>query len=244
MAPPSASPPELFVAANRFLFGAPIRRVAEGKSRYSVPVVFAPKTAKIEDTEVFYTIKSGGMAVSGSVPPGELTAASRQAAPENYMKELAHFLPRRQSVHFQEHFMTISIGDKLPDATFKVRVESEYADKTTDDVFAGKKVVLFGLPGAFTPTCSMNHLPGFLENRDVILSKGVDEIAVVAVNDHHVMKAWSEATRRQGQNPVPRRRRGEVHQGHWDGHRHGAAWAALEAVFDDCRGRRGQAAEC
>ena len=94
--------------------------------------------------------------------------------------------------------MTISIGDRLPDATFKVRVESEYADTTTSDVFAGKKVVLFGLPGAFTPTCSMNHLPGFLENRDVILSKGVDEIAVVAVNDHHVMRAWSEATGGKG----------------------------------------------
>jgi glutaredoxin/glutathione-dependent peroxiredoxin len=94
--------------------------------------------------------------------------------------------------------MTISIGDRLPGATFKVRVENEYADKTTNDVFAGKKVVLFGLPGAFTPTCSMNHLPGFLENRDVILGKGVDEIAVVAVNDHHVMKAWAEATGGKG----------------------------------------------
>jgi glutaredoxin/glutathione-dependent peroxiredoxin len=94
--------------------------------------------------------------------------------------------------------MTISIGDKLPDATFKVRVESEYADTTTAEIFAGKKIVLFGLPGAFTPTCSMNHLPGFLENRDVILSKGVDQIAVVAVNDHHVMKAWAEATGGKG----------------------------------------------
>ena len=95
---------------------------------------------------------------------------------------------------FPEHFMTISIGEKLPEATFKVRAGTEYADITIDDIFAGKKVVLFGLPGAFTPTCSMNHLPGFLENRDVILGKGVDDIAVVAVNDHHVMKAWAEAT--------------------------------------------------
>jgi glutaredoxin/glutathione-dependent peroxiredoxin len=106
-------------------------------------------------------------------------------------------MPRRQP-HVLEHFMTISIGDKLPDATFKIRVENEYADTSTGDVFSGKKVVLFGLPGAFTPTCSMNHLPGFLENRDVILSKGVDQIAVVAVNDHHVMKAWSEATGGKG----------------------------------------------
>ena len=94
--------------------------------------------------------------------------------------------------------MTISIGDTLPEATFKVRVDNEYADTTTNDVFSGKKIVLFGLPGAFTPTCSMNHLPGFLENRDVILSKGVDQIAVVAVNDHHVMKAWAEATGGKG----------------------------------------------
>ena len=94
--------------------------------------------------------------------------------------------------------MTISIGDKLPEATFKIRLENDFADTTTADVFAGKKVVLFGLPGAFTPTCSMNHLPGFLENRDVILGKGVDQIAVVAVNDHHVMRAWSEATGGKG----------------------------------------------
>jgi glutaredoxin/glutathione-dependent peroxiredoxin len=102
------------------------------------------------------------------------------------------------SPYFPEHFMTIAIGDKLPDATFKIRVDNEYADATTQDVFAGKKTVLFAVPGAFTPTCSMNHLPGFLENRDVILGKGVDQIAVVAVNDHHVMKAWAEASGGKG----------------------------------------------
>jgi glutaredoxin/glutathione-dependent peroxiredoxin len=90
--------------------------------------------------------------------------------------------------------MTIAAGARLPDVTFKVRENEEFVDKTTKDVFGGKKVVLIGLPGAFTPTCSMNHLPGFLDNRDAILSKGVDEIAVVAVNDHHVMRAWAEAT--------------------------------------------------
>ena len=94
--------------------------------------------------------------------------------------------------------MTISVGDSLPDATFKIRIGGDYEDKSTRDVFAGKRVVLFAVPGAFTPTCSMNHLPGFLENRDVILSKGIDEIAVVAVNDHHVMRAWSEATGGKG----------------------------------------------
>ncbi len=94
--------------------------------------------------------------------------------------------------------MTIAIGDRLPDVTFKVRVNDEFADRTTKDMFGGKKVVLIGLPGAFTPTCSMNHLPGFIDNRDAILSKGVDEIAVVAVNDHHVMRAWAEASGGKG----------------------------------------------
>jgi glutaredoxin/glutathione-dependent peroxiredoxin len=88
----------------------------------------------------------------------------------------------------------IKIGDHLPNATFKVRVADEFVDKTTNDIFAGKKVVLFAVPGAFTPTCSANHLPSFLENREEILSKGVDSIAVVAVNDHHVMRAWAEST--------------------------------------------------
>ena len=70
LAPPSSTPPELFIAADRFLFGAPkLIAALKEKSRYSVPIVFAPKTAKIEDTEVFYTVKSGGMAVSGSVTP-------------------------------------------------------------------------------------------------------------------------------------------------------------------------------
>lgn len=88
----------------------------------------------------------------------------------------------------------IKIGDRLPEAKFKVRVADAFEDKTTAEIFAGKKVVLFAVPGAFTPTCSANHLPGFLENRDVILGKGIDEIAVVSVNDHHVMKAWAENT--------------------------------------------------
>ena len=88
----------------------------------------------------------------------------------------------------------IQIGEHLPDAKFKVREGDAFVNKTTNDIFAGKKVVLFAVPGAFTPTCSANHLPGYLENRDVILGKGVDAIAVVSVNDHHVMKAWAESS--------------------------------------------------
>lgn len=94
--------------------------------------------------------------------------------------------------------MTISVGQKLPDAKFKTMTADGARDLTTADVFAGKKVVLFGVPGAFTPTCSNNHLPGYLENHDAILAKGVDTIAVVSVNDHHVMTAWARFTGGEG----------------------------------------------
>jgi peroxiredoxin len=90
--------------------------------------------------------------------------------------------------------MTISVGEKLPDATFKTLTADGAKDLTTADVFGGKKVVLFGVPGAFTPTCNNNHLPGYLENHDAILARGVDTIAVLAVNDYHVMGAWARFT--------------------------------------------------
>jgi peroxiredoxin len=90
--------------------------------------------------------------------------------------------------------MTISIGEKLPQATFKTMTADGAKDMTTDEVFAGKKVVLFGVPGAFTPTCSNHHLPGYIENFDAIKARGVDTIAVVAVNDAFVMGAWAKFT--------------------------------------------------
>jgi peroxiredoxin len=93
----------------------------------------------------------------------------------------------------------IAIGDRLPAATFKVKTDEGTTDVTTDQVFAGKKVVLFAVPGAFTPTCSMNHLPGYVENAAAIRDKGVDTIAVVSVNDHHVMHAWAGATGAKGE---------------------------------------------
>jgi peroxiredoxin len=92
----------------------------------------------------------------------------------------------------------IAIGEKLPETTFKTMTPDGAKDLTTTDLFAGKRVVLFGVPGAFTPTCSNNHLPGYLENHDAILAKGVDTIAVVAVNDHHVMGAWARFTGGEG----------------------------------------------
>jgi glutaredoxin/glutathione-dependent peroxiredoxin len=96
--------------------------------------------------------------------------------------------------------MTIGVGDKLPEGSFKVMTADGAKTLTADEVFSGKKVVLFAVPGAFTPTCSNNHLPGYLENRDAILARGVDTIAVVAVNDHHVMAAWARFT--GGENKI------------------------------------------
>lgn len=94
--------------------------------------------------------------------------------------------------------MTIAIGERIPQATLKTPTEDGTREIATTEVFAGRKVVLFGVPGAFTPTCSQNHLPGFLDHNDEIRAKGVDEIAVLAVNDHHVMKAWQKATGAEG----------------------------------------------
>jgi len=94
--------------------------------------------------------------------------------------------------------MTISIGDRLPNVALKKATPNGAEDVNTTDFFAGRKVVLFAVPGAFTPTCSNNHLPGFLENYDAIRARGVDAIAVVAVNDHHVMGAWARFTGAEG----------------------------------------------
>jgi peroxiredoxin len=90
--------------------------------------------------------------------------------------------------------MTIKVGDRLPTATFTVMTSDGPKPKTTDEVFKGKKVVLFAVPGAFTPTCHKNHLPGFLQNADAIKAKGVSAIAVTGVNDVFVMDAWKKAT--------------------------------------------------
>jgi len=89
--------------------------------------------------------------------------------------------------------MTIQVGDKVPAAIFKVMTDEGPKDLTSDEVFGGKKVVFFAVPGAFTPGCSMTHLPGFVVNSDAIKAKGVDTIACMAVNDAFVMGAWSKA---------------------------------------------------
>jgi peroxiredoxin len=94
--------------------------------------------------------------------------------------------------------MTIKIGDHLPNATLRLVGPDGAKPVTTQEFFAGRKIVLFGLPGAFTPTCHKNHLPGFLAEEAAFKAKGVDEIAVTAVNDHHVFAAWAKATGAEG----------------------------------------------
>lgn len=90
--------------------------------------------------------------------------------------------------------MTIKVGDVIPDATFFVMTPDGPAPRTSEQIFPDKKVVLIAVPGAFTPTCSMNHLPGYIENSAAIKAKGVDEILVTGVNDVFVMGAWEKAT--------------------------------------------------
>ncbi len=94
--------------------------------------------------------------------------------------------------------MTIAVGDRLPAATFKVRTPDGLADLTTDELFAGKTVALFAVPGAFTPTCSAKHLPSYLDNFDALKAKGVDTVACVAVNDAFVLSAWAKGLEADG----------------------------------------------
>jgi peroxiredoxin len=88
--------------------------------------------------------------------------------------------------------MTIAVGDKVPSATFMKWGASGPEPVTTDELFAGKTVALFALPGAFTPTCSAKHVPGFKAHAAEFRAKGVDTIACVSVNDVFVMKAWGK----------------------------------------------------
>src|SRR5579863_10434830 len=90
--------------------------------------------------------------------------------------------------------MAIKAGDRMPSGTLKTMTKDGPRDVTTDDLFKGKTVVLFSVPGAFTPTCDAKHLPGFVQLADQIRAKGVDTIACMAVNDVFVMNAWGKAS--------------------------------------------------
>ena len=94
--------------------------------------------------------------------------------------------------------MTINVGDKIPPVTLKQLTPEGVKEFTTDDIFRGKKVVLFAVPGAFTPACSQRHLPGYVDKAANLKAKGVDEIACVAVNDAFVMGAWGKEQKTEG----------------------------------------------
>jgi peroxiredoxin len=87
----------------------------------------------------------------------------------------------------------IEVGDKLPEAVFSILADGEMKNPDTNTLFSGKKVVMFAVPGAFTPTCSAAHLPGYVALADKIKAKGVDSIICIAVNDAFVMDAWGKA---------------------------------------------------
>ncbi len=94
--------------------------------------------------------------------------------------------------------MTIEIGEPLPKASFVVMTPDGPAVRSTEEIFKGKKIVLFGVAGAFTPICDKNHLPGFLSNLSALKARGVDEVAVTSVNDIFVMDAWAKSAGASG----------------------------------------------
>lgn len=94
--------------------------------------------------------------------------------------------------------MSLKTGDRLPDATFRTLMPEGVKELTTADVFAGKKVVLFAVPAAFSPTCSQTHLPSFVKNHGAITASGVDTIACVSANDVWVLDAWAEQAGAKG----------------------------------------------
>jgi peroxiredoxin len=94
----------------------------------------------------------------------------------------------------KEETMSINVGDRIPQATFMKATAEGPQPVSSDEFFRGRRVALFSVPGAFTPTCSAKHLPGFVEKADELKSKGVDEIACTAVNDAFVMGAWGQSS--------------------------------------------------
>jgi peroxiredoxin len=112
---------------------------------------------------------------------------ARTAAPSGWSLSLQIRRPEKK-----ESLMAIKQGDKMPAGKFRTMTASGPAEVTADELFSGKKVVLFSVPGAFTPTCSNQHLPSYLKNYDKIRAQGIDTIACMAVNDAFVMDAWGK----------------------------------------------------
>src|SRR6202035_4989495 len=98
----------------------------------------------------------------------------------------------------EDTIMAIKVGDRVPSGSFMTMSADGPKPVNTDELFKGKKVVLFAVPGAFTPTCHKNHMPGYVKNADAIKAKGIDTIAVTAVNDVFVMDAWKKASGAEG----------------------------------------------
>lgn len=94
--------------------------------------------------------------------------------------------------------MVIAVGDRLPDANFQIMTDSGPVTKTTQDIFGQNKIVLFAVPGAYTPTCHMKHLPGYIQHFDTFKNRGIDEVACVSVNDIFVLDNWSRETGAKG----------------------------------------------
>lgn len=110
------------------------------------------------------------------------------------MGKLAYFKPVQAKILTEEGNAMIKIGEHLPEATFRVKDDEGNVKKlTTAELFGHKKVVLVGVPGAFTSTCHKAHVPTFVANAAAIKAKGVDRIIVISNNDHHVMKAWADS---------------------------------------------------
>jgi peroxiredoxin len=101
-------------------------------------------------------------------------------------------MPEKTAPLQETMLMTIKVGDRLPEATFRVMKDGKPGDMTVADLTKGKKVALFAVPGAFTPTCSVKHLPGYKDQAAALRAKGVDAIACVSVNDVFVMNAWGK----------------------------------------------------
>ena len=148
--------------------------------------------------------------------------------------------------------MAIKVGDRVPDGTLTEFIEQETPGCTVGpnafqvaDLTKGKKIVVFGLPGAFTPTCSAKHVPSYVANIDKLKSKGVDEVWCVSVNDAFVMGAWAKDQKSTGKVRMMADGSAALHQG--DGPRDGSHrprhGRALAALLDAARQRRGEVAE-